>query len=134
MKKLLVVGVIGLFLGMSLFSSAEESTFNGDDLDVKISAGFLERDIGRYIRVKVVNNRNESIIYSINTTVNHVFTNLLDYNRSEIRYIAGKDNQIYWDGFPIFSTVFYSISVEGGNTKVMRKAFSLFNFVIFYKS
>jgi len=118
-----------LFLGMTISSTSVASPLE-DDLDVKISASILGTDIGFRIRVEIRNNRNENITVYYNKTVDTLFLNKPDFNHSQKINLNGTIVIKTLLGFKLSRFI---ISVEGGNTKVMREGLKLFRLYIFFK-
>jgi len=129
MKKLLAVGVIALFIGMSISSSAETSTLN-DDVDFVISAGFNGNDIGLGVTIDMVNNKNESITVFVNLSFDFVFLDFRDGNLSWIHTLETKCWLHFGFGYGIS---LFSITIEGGNTTVTREGITIYKLLILFK-
>jgi hypothetical protein len=129
MKKLLVVGVIVLFLGLACAPSINANVSKSDEpIKINISAGYFGRDIGRGVTVEIVNeNINESETVFVNLSFDSLFINSRDTNTS---WIATFEN-CYWLhlglGFRI--SQFY-IKVEVGNTTVLRDGIIIYRLLI----
>ena len=130
MRKIIALGIMLLFLGMTISSPAEESTLNGD-LDITISAGYFGRDIGRGVTVDIVNNNiNESVTVFVNLSFDFLFIDSRDTNTSWVEIIESKCWLHFGFGYGIS---IFSITVEGGNTTVTRDGIIIYKLLILFK-
>jgi len=121
MKKLLAVGVIVLFLGMTISSSPQASNVN-DDVEIIISAGRYGLDIGTHLKVDIINNDDENITVFYSLSSNYLFTNLRDgtINYNSTYEGIGNYSSFYFKYFLGFGIDLFSITVECENNSVTR--------------
>jgi len=121
MKKLLVIGVIFLFMVMTVSSSTQASKVN-DDVEIKISAGRFGLNIGTHLRVDIINNDDENITVFYSLSSNYLFTNLRDetINYNSTYEGIGNYSSFYFKYFLGFGIDLFSITVECEDTSVTR--------------
>ena len=71
MRKIITLVIMLLFLGMTISSTAEESTLN-DDIEIKIFAGyfgFFKLDIGHGLRIWIKNPNGENVTFFFNINI-----------------------------------------------------------------
>ena len=137
MRKIIALGIMLLFLGMTISSTAEESTLN-DDIEIKIVAGyfgFFKLDIGHGLRIWIKNPNGENVTFFFNMTFDYLF---LKFRNHEWR---GNDtfNDTLYGGLFFFlfpgnvQISLFSITVECEGNTVTREGIWIGNFVILYK-
>jgi len=121
MKKLLVIGVIFLFMVMTVSSSTQASKVN-DDVEIKISAGRFGLNIGTHLRVDIINNDDENITVFYSLSSNYLFTNLRDetINYNSTYEGIGNYSSFYFKYFLGFGIDLFSITAECEDTSVTR--------------
>ena len=85
--------------------------------------------IGFGITIVILNNRDENITVFHNETWDFIFLNILDSTVNMTYNLSGND--IILSEFKVPGITYFSIAIEGGNTKLTRKGMSILNLIIF---
>ena len=131
MKKKIVGILTCMLLLLPVLSSTGVSNPD-DDLYVKIYAGWFRLNIGFWVNFLLRNNRDENLTVYINLTEDFLFLNFLDKNYSSNFTMRGKGIDFFGYRNPPRLSHF-TITVEGGNTKVTREGFQIHRLFIFIK-
>ena len=120
-KRILTLSVILLFIGVGI-NPAKANNLVNDDLEVKIYAGHYGLNIGTFLRIDVINNKEENVTVFYNFTSNYLIGILRSGTNgwSSTYNETGNYTSLFFKYFLGFGIDLFSVSVEWEDKSVTR--------------